>query len=41
MYEAEMLRKYAVLKSGFVLGSRQLFTKTLENEDSPLNFTGI
>jgi hypothetical protein len=31
MYEAEMLRMYAV-NSGFVLGSRQLFTKTAQNE---------
>ena len=32
MYEAEMLRMYDVLKTSVVLGSRQLFTKTLQNE---------
>jgi hypothetical protein len=39
MHEAEMLHMYAVSKSGFVLGSRQLITKTLQNE-IPVKFYG-
>ena len=32
LYEAEMLHLYAVLKPLFVIGSRQLFIMTLQNE---------